>query len=223
MADGDKFLEIVASLLNKLVNRVRRLKLKDDDFWVVNKNMAKQLENIPLKAADVSNLVLQYCPQAYPFEIRARVFKLVIEKTKEENGGNAFADYGPQIEINRGSILDDAIANLYQKNFNMQKNMRITFIDEEGMPEDGIDGGGLLKEFMTKLTAEIFDVNRAYWSETEGDRMLYPNAQIKHIDADWMHSFNFFGQVVGKALYESVLLKCNLAPFFLNIIVGKSN
>ena len=56
------------------------------------------------------------------------------------------------------------------------KSLRIQFIDEYGQAEDGIDGGGLLKEFMTKVTAEIFDLNRAFFSETEGkDRYLYPS------------------------------------------------
>ena len=54
--------------------------------------------------------------------------------------------------------------------------LRIRFIDEYGQAEDGIDGGGLLKEFMTKLTSEIFDLNRAFFSETEGkDRYLFPS------------------------------------------------
>lgn len=39
----------------------------------------------------------------------------------------------------------------------MKSNFRIRFIDEAGMYEDGIDGGGLLKEFLTKLTERIFD------------------------------------------------------------------
>ena len=33
----------------------------------------------------------------------------------------------------------------------------------------------------------------------------------------------FIGMIVGKALYEGVLLKCRFARFFLNKIVSKSN
>ena len=35
--------------------------------------------------------------------------------------------------------------------------------------------------------------------------------------------FKFFGMVVGKALFEGTLLKCNFAKFFLNKFVDKSN
>jgi hypothetical protein len=43
------------------------------------------------------------------------------------------------------------------------------------------------------------------------------------VDPNFRMLFDFFGQIVGKALYDDILLKCNLAPFFLNFIVGKSN
>lgn len=43
------------------------------------------------------------------------------------------------------------------------------------MVEDGIDGGGLLKEFITKLCDFIFDAQYGFFSENEGDRKLLPN------------------------------------------------
>ena len=76
---------------------------------------------------------------------------------------------------------------------------------------------------MTILTTEIFDLNRAFFQETDGnDRYLFPSVNSS-IDPDFRNYFEFFGMIVGKALYEEILLKCPLAPFFLNAIVGKSN
>jgi hypothetical protein len=43
------------------------------------------------------------------------------------------------------------------KGMDMRTNFRIKFIDSNMQAEDGIDGGGLLKEFLTKLTERIFD------------------------------------------------------------------
>merc|ERR1712232_113109 len=71
-------------------------------------------------------------------------------------------------------------------------------------------------------TADMFDVNRAYFKETK-DRKLYPSPFSRLIDPHWERHFEFFGALVGKALYSDILLKCELAPFFLNIIVGKTN
>ena len=56
----------------------------------------------------------------------------------------------------------------------MQSNFRIQFIDSLFQVEDGIDGGGLLKEFITKLTEAIFDPQYGFFSEN-GQRQIFPN------------------------------------------------
>jgi ubiquitin-protein ligase E3 C len=48
------------------------------------------------------------------------------------------------------------------------------------MNEEGIDGGGLFKEFMTKLTEIIFDPQYSFFTETH-ERKLYPNHLSKNI------------------------------------------
>ena len=47
------------------------------------------------------------------------------------------------------------------------------------MAEEGIDGGGLFKEFVTKLCDHIFDPEYAYFEENAKDRKLMPNANSK--------------------------------------------
>jgi hypothetical protein len=66
-------------------------------------------------------------------------------------------------------------------------------------------------------------LDRAFFQETEGtERYLFPSVNSS-VDPDFRNYFEFFGAIVGKALYDDILLKCPLAPFFLNAIVGKSN
>lgn len=48
----------------------------------------------------------------------------------------------------------------------MRSNVRIQFIDSDGHTELGVDGGGLLKEFMTKITEKIFDAQFSFFEET---------------------------------------------------------
>jgi ubiquitin-protein ligase E3 C len=56
------------------------------------------------------------------------------------------------IEIRRELILEDAYKILYPRQEAIKDRLRIQFIDENYMHEEGIDGGGLTKEFLTKLT-----------------------------------------------------------------------
>lgn len=70
---------------------------------------------------------------------------------KQEHGHFDFYG-GTQIQIRRDYILEDAFAQIFIKKINLHSHFRIQFIDSNGQIEDGIDGGGLMKEFITKLT-----------------------------------------------------------------------
>lgn len=64
---------------------------------------------------------------------------------------------GSEISIRREYIVEDAFDAIFIGKINLHTNFRIKFVDQYGVQEDGIDGGGLLKEFMTKITEKIFD------------------------------------------------------------------
>lgn len=84
------------------------------------------------------------------------------------------------------------------------------------MQEEGIDGGGLTKEFLTKLTERIFDPHYGFFTETPLENRLYPNYLSSINNQNYLDLFRFFGMIVGKAIYEGILLKCAFARFFLN-------
>jgi ubiquitin-protein ligase E3 C len=49
-------------------------------------------------------------------------------------------------------MLEDAFHYIYEQKTNLHSSFRIQFIDQYDQVEDGIDGGGLMKEFMTKIS-----------------------------------------------------------------------
>lgn len=49
----------------------------------------------------------------------------------------------------------------------MKNQLAIKFVNDLGMEEDGIDGGGLFKEFITKLCDKIFDPEYAFFREND--------------------------------------------------------
>jgi hypothetical protein len=70
--------------------------------------------------------------------------------------------------------------------------------------ESGIDGGGLLKEFINSLTDKIFDPEQHFFEETATGQ-LHPNVISKYINPEgYRQLFEVFGMVLGKALYEGV-------------------
>ena len=78
------------------------------------------------------------------------------------------------VEIRREYLLEDAFDKLYGMGSDIKNRLRIHFVDLNYITEEGVDGGGLFKEFMTKLTEIIFDPQYAFFTETP-DRQLYPN------------------------------------------------
>lgn len=80
----------------------------------------------------------------------------------------------------------------------------------------------MLKEFLVKITEEIFSPDNQFFDETAVNRQVHPQFAAKDID-NYQHLFSFFGMIVGKAIYEGNLLNLNFTRFFLNSIVDKQN
>ncbi|KAJ5654505.1 hypothetical protein N7490_001508 [Penicillium lividum] len=141
-----------------------------------------------------------------------------------------------QAEIRREHIFDDALGQFYQLGDGLKEPIQISFIDRFGTREAGIDGGGVTKEFLTSITSEAFKVESGLNMFSENDQhLLYPNPtaveqckeEMREIgltekSTDWtgnirelLRRYEFLGRVIGKCLYEGILVDVNFAPFFL--------
>ena len=97
----------------------------------------------------------------------------------------------------------------------------------------GIDGGGLFKEFFTSLCKEVFDTDRGLWLANKKNE-LYPNPHAYATEcacsliislvgvyscrmyaAHSLNWYRFIGRILGKAMYEGILVDVAFAGFFL--------
>ena len=161
-----------------------------------------------------------------------------ITQGRDINGMTRHADrIGRQhAEIHRESVFEDAYSSFYTLGDGLKEPIQISFIDKFGAPEAGIDGGGVTKEFLMSVTSEALDPNSnlSMFQENE-QRYLYPNPVtfdeysedlqrmgIKkgtdnytyHI-REFLRRFEFVGRIIGKCLYEGILIDVNFAGFFL--------
>lgn len=83
----------------------------------------------------------------------------------------------------------------------LKSRLQIRFIDQHGLEEAGIDGGGLFKEFMECLVKEGFDPNAGLFQATSDNR-LYPNPAAQALVPNALAYFEFLGRMLGKAMYE---------------------
>ena len=115
--------------------------------------------------------------------------------------------------------------------------IQITFVDEFGIQEAGIDGGGVTKEFLTSVVSHMFtpdnkNVEHAYFEENDKHLLYIRSTAIDDIKVLYRHNgfkgqdmrdeirlylneFEFLGRIIGKCLYEGILVDVNFAGFFL--------
>jgi ubiquitin-protein ligase E3 C len=206
--------------------------------------------------------ILRNLPFFIPFETRVQIFReFVYNDQLRRRGGHTDPDIwrmsvarttmgrdlngrppGMDVisrqhaEIRRESVFEDAYDNYYPLGDRLKEPIQISFIDQFGAPEAGIDGGGVTKEFLTSVTSEALDPHGPMprFSENE-QRFLFPNPLlwqqwqenlkgmgIREGSEAWnlylreeLRHFEFLGRVIGKCLYEGILIDINFAGFFL--------
>jgi len=203
--------------------------------------------------------ILRNMPFVIPFENRVQIFREFVKvDMQRRRGGNVDPDRwrlwvlsqhgGPfepdspghhiiskhQAQITRGRTFTDAMETFWQLEDGLKEPIQITFVDEFGMQEAGIDGGGVTKEFLTSVTQEAFTQDQRLFV-TNSKNAYYPNpcatdqqkealraAGIPEESEDWRESmadllrqYEFLGRIIGKCMYEGILINIVFARFFL--------
>eukprot|EP00090_Calanus_glacialis_P033719 TRINITY_DN5609_c0_g1_i7.p1 TRINITY_DN5609_c0_g1~~TRINITY_DN5609_c0_g1_i7.p1 ORF type:complete len:730 (-),score=261.08 TRINITY_DN5609_c0_g1_i7:104-2266(-) len=169
--------------------------------------------------------VLRELPFTISFSQRVLVFQNLIQRDKQEHQGDRVNFMqGPHIDllVRRNYIYEDSFEKLSRDNEpNLRLKMRVQLVNAAGLDEAGIDGGGLFREFLSQLLKAAFDPNRGFFALTR-DQMLYPNPTANQIHGDSTQHYFFIGRILGKALYENMLVELPLATFFLSKLLGQT-
>ena len=139
-------------------------------------------------------------------------------------------------KIRRENVFEDAYEQFYELGEGLKEPIQITFVDKFDAPEAGIDGGGVTKEFLTSVTSEAFSASSGLQLFIENDQhLLHPNpsaveerkaflreAGLREGSSEWnvqirdlLRRYEFLGRVIGKCLYEGILVDVEFAGFFL--------
>ncbi|KAF2709226.1 HECT-domain-containing protein [Pleomassaria siparia CBS 279.74] len=150
------------------------------------------------------------------------------------DAGQTFEKHAARIR--REHEFDDAFNQFYPLGAGLKEPIQITFVDQFDANEAGIDGGGVTKEFLTSVTSRAFMPTDDIDMFIENDQhLLYPNPTAVeeakeafrqsglrdnsvefrlHVN-EVLKRYEFLGRIIGKCLYEGILVDVNFAPFFL--------
>ena len=174
--------------------------------------------------------ILETMPHAIPFSARLEIFREFIKEEKAQRT-QSLALVRPDlhqsvmVKVRRGYVLEDGYQSLGQLSVSGWKNtIRVKFTNEVGAAEAGIDQGGPFKEFMESFLEAGFSPNlNLFTTTTASMNMLYPSptSQYTH-PSNGLELFKLFGKMLGKAMYEGLLIEVKFANFFLSKILGRT-
>lgn len=178
-----------------------------------------------LRGTPRANKLIASMPYLLPFPDRVKLFQRLVKADKATHQGGGSAVY--RIRIRRGLVLEDGLAKLNSIQSNLKKRLNVVFVNAAGREEVGIDAGGLFKEFWLDLSNLAFDLEYGLFLSTTGDQLLYPNpfSASGHFarESDHLTLFQFVGRILGKALYEGIVVEPKFAHFFLSKLLHSFN
>lgn len=174
--------------------------------------------------------ILLDAPFLIPFEERVDLFYMLIALDKQRlllDSDHEILDmlmpWNPSgmssrqsAVISRESVLEDAFNAFNAIGERLKAKLAVTFVNEFGR-EAGIDGGGITKEFLTSVTEEGFSEERYGLFEHNDNYELYPKSHLSSQELKYMF---FLGKVIGKCLYDRVLVDVTFAEFFLKKLLN---
>ncbi|KAM0439891.1 hypothetical protein ACHAPT_000989 [Fusarium lateritium] len=185
--------------------------------------------------------ILKHMPFAVPFETRVMIFRQFIQLDRGRRSGdipNNFSLFHAKhhAQIRRKRLFEDAYKHFYELGENLKDPIQITFVDQFGTAEAGIDGGGVTKEFLISVTAEAFGRDEGPGMFTSNEKgLLFPDPaamdvlreslresglsesdpEFRDFVTSQLRRFEFLGRIVGKCMYEGILVDLAFAGFFL--------
>ncbi|KAL6503076.1 E3 ubiquitin-protein ligase upl7 [Orobanche hederae] len=169
--------------------------------------------------------VITIMPYVFPFEERVKMFRefVSMDKVSRRLAGEGTGPGSRSIEIviRRGHIFEDGLQQLNLLGSRLKSAIRVSFVSESGLPEAGLDYGGLSKEFLTDISKIAFSPDYGLFSQTStSDRLLIPNATARFLD-NGIQMIEFLGKIVGKVLYEGILLDFYFSHVFVQKLLGR--
>lgn len=123
-----------------------------------------------------------------------------------------------QLNVRRARVFEDSFQYLQRKTGDQIKygKLSVRFYDEEG-----VDAGGVTREWFQILARQMFDPNNALFQPCAADRLTYQPNKNSWVNPEHLSFFKFVGRVIGKAIYDGRLLDAYFAKSLYRQLLGK--
>uniref|UniRef100_A0AAV1UAM6 HECT-type E3 ubiquitin transferase n=1 Tax=Peronospora matthiolae TaxID=2874970 RepID=A0AAV1UAM6_9STRA len=118
------------------------------------------------------------------------------------------------LKVRRENIVEDAMRQLVRLSSSaetLKKSLKVKFVGEEG-----IDEGGVQKEFFQILIRQLLDPSYGMFTYDEETRMLWFNSDSLEATME----FELIGTLLGLAIYNAVILDVNFPHIVYKKVMG---
>lgn len=214
--ETDPILQTTHKLLTDLYKRDCRRKFTPQDHWLIKEiKMSIFLKDLEA-GKPVAKTIMKMLPHIIPHKERVLIFRRLVSRDKQHYCT------GPStlITIHRSRIVEDGYNQFIRSSPQALKGLiRVKFINDYGLDEAGIDQDGVFKEFLEDSIKKVFDPALNLFCSTSEQR-LYPSPTSR-LHEDHLALFNFVGRLLGKAVYEGIVVDIPFASFFLSRVLGQ--
>ena len=109
--------------------------------------------------------------------------------------------YNLLLNIRRDHLIEDTLNEVSKPNINLQSELKVKFKGEQG-----VDEGGVRKEFFILLVRQIFDPNYGMFSYNKNTRLYWFN----HYSFEPSIKYELIGIIFGLAIYNNTILDVKL-------------
>ncbi|KAE9376104.1 hypothetical protein N431DRAFT_333518 [Stipitochalara longipes BDJ] len=155
-------------------------------------------------------------PKVLEFDNKRNYFSRSLH-SKAPNSRQSFPPL--QLSVRRDQVFHDSFKSLY---FQTGDQMKYGKLSIRFHGEEGVDAGGVTREWFQVLSRQMFDPGYALFIPVSSDRTTFHPNQLSSINEEHLMFFKFIGRIIGKALYEGRVLDCHFSRAVYKRILGKS-
>eukprot|EP00833_Pecoramyces_ruminatium_P010742 jgi/Orpsp1_1/1184774/evm.model.c7180000090930.1 len=144
-------------------------------------------------------------------------FDKKVNNFRQRNEMKAF-DGCTELEIKRDELFYTAFTQVMKKSpKELKKKLKINYVNEEG-----IDAGGLLRDFFFNISKEIGNPNYSLFKySNDKSYELEINSESGNVNPDHLNYFKFVGRIMGLAIFHKQYLSVNFTLLLYKKILNK--
>jgi len=156
--------------------------------------------------------LLKHMPASLDFDNKRAHFRSQLRARRLESRHETI-----RLRVRRNEIFMDSYRQLCMKSGEeMRAKIQVQFQGEEG-----IDAGGVAKEWYGALAKEIFNPNYALFVQAGGKACTYHPNPLSGVNREHLQFFKFIGRVVGKAIHDGHNLEAWFTRGFYKHMLGR--